>query len=90
MTLADMLGWSASVATFIFFSVASPTQIIKHYREKKVGLTAFYAAWPLVSHILWCAYGLVLDNPHLIWVNVFALVMIGIICTQKFILYREK
>ena len=90
MSLESALGLGASVATFIFFAVASPTQILKHYREKRVGLTAFFAAWPLVSHSLWVAYGVRLGNPNLIWVNVFALVMICIICVQKFILYRGK
>ncbi len=90
MSVATVFGWLACVSTFIFFSVGSPTQIIKHYREKRVGLTAFYAAWPLTSHLFWLGRGVTTKDPFLIWVNAFALVMVSIICAQKFIIYRGK
>ena len=62
----NIFGLLATISSLSLNVLGMPTQILKHYREKQVGLTAPFVILAFLTHIFWLSYGISIGSLPLI------------------------
>lgn len=87
---ANIFGVIATISSLCLNLLGMPSQIIKHYKEKKVGITALFVILALSAHICWFLYGLNIKSIYLMITQGVGCLLSGTIFVQKFFVYRKN
>ncbi len=87
--MENIFGILAALSSISLNVIGMPSQILKHYREKKVGLTSLFVIMAFSNHVFWLAYGISISSPYIIATQCVGLVLSSVIFWQKFVLYTK-
>ena len=85
----NIFGLLATISSLSLNVLGMPTHILKHYREKQVGLTAPFVILAFLTHIFLLSYGISIGSIYIILTQAFGTVLSSVIFIQKFFVYRN-